>query len=73
MYLMFQPLRKFLVVSGRARRKEYWLFFLFCFAAGVILPAIDMVAGTLDKESGFGLLIGWCCGNWARGHLLREG
>ena len=64
MYLMFQPLRKFLVVSGRARRKEYWLFFLFCFAAGVILPVIDMVGrlnistGTLDKESGFGLLIG---------------
>ncbi|PZU45314.1 MAG: DUF805 domain-containing protein [Sphingomonas sp.] len=29
MSLMFQPLRKFATFSGRARRKEYWLWQLF--------------------------------------------
>lgn len=28
MDLMFQPLRKYATFSGRARRAEYWLFFL---------------------------------------------
>lgn len=29
MSMMFQPLRKYAVFSGRARRLEYWLFHLF--------------------------------------------
>jgi uncharacterized membrane protein YhaH (DUF805 family) len=58
MYLMFQPLRKFRVASGRARRKEYFLYLLFFLAVLVMVTVIDMVAGTFHEEAGIGLLSG---------------
>lgn len=42
--------------SGRARRKEYWMFTLFHYLAIIILFVIDGITGSLDSESGFGLL-----------------
>ena len=45
MELMLQPLRKYADFSGRARRKEYWLFYLFLvgvqIAAGVMLQIVS--------------------------------
>ncbi len=38
-------LKKYAVFSGRARRKEYWMFVLFNFIFGVVLTIIDRVAG----------------------------
>jgi uncharacterized membrane protein YhaH (DUF805 family) len=33
MALMFKPYRDYGIISGRSRRKEYWLFVVFCVAA----------------------------------------
>ncbi|MFK0044636.1 DUF805 domain-containing protein [Streptomyces sp. NPDC090741] len=39
-------LKKYTVFSGRARRQEYWMFFLFNFAAALILAIVDGALGT---------------------------
>ncbi|GAD03389.1 DUF805 domain-containing protein [Agarivorans albus] len=49
-------LKKYLVFNGRARRKEYWMFVLFNSIIGVILSFIDQVTGTVNLESGLGVL-----------------
>jgi len=51
-------LKKYAQFSGRARRKEYWYFFLFNLIASIILVMIDGATGTLSAESGLGLLSG---------------
>ncbi len=40
---MFLPLKKFSDFEGRARRKEYWMFFLFVFIVSLVLGMIDEV------------------------------
>jgi len=49
-------LKKYAVFSGRARRKEYWYFFLFNLLITIVLLVIDDMAGTLIAEGGIGLL-----------------
>ena len=44
---MLMPYRRYFDFSGRSRRKEYWLFVLFCFLVSL---AIDVVFGTPDYE-----------------------
>ena len=44
---MFEALQKYAVFNGRARRKEYWLFFLLYFIAIVIANVIDVFALTM--------------------------
>ncbi|MFF4261727.1 DUF805 domain-containing protein [Streptomyces virginiae] len=39
-------LKKYAVFSGRARRQEYWMFFLFNLAAVIVLSILDGVLGT---------------------------
>ncbi|MDD5009017.1 MAG: DUF805 domain-containing protein [Syntrophorhabdaceae bacterium] len=51
-----QALKKYAVFSGRARRKEYWYFFLFNFIVGLVLGFIDGLVGTSSKGAGIGLL-----------------
>ena len=43
-------IKKYAVFSGRARRKEFWMFFLFNFI-------ISAVLGALSKISGVGIVI----------------
>jgi uncharacterized membrane protein YhaH (DUF805 family) len=38
-------LKKYAVFDGRARRKEYWMFFLFNIIAAAVLGVIDAVIG----------------------------
>ena len=38
-------MRKYLVIEGRARRMEYWMFFLFNVIICIILGVIDAVTG----------------------------
>lgn len=38
--LCMQPLRRYATFEGRARRKEYWYFFLVCILSGGVLAAI---------------------------------
>lgn len=53
-----EVLKKYAVFSGRARRKEYWYYFLINFLIITALLLIDNMLGTLDKEAGMGLLSG---------------
>ncbi|MEK7281235.1 MAG: DUF805 domain-containing protein, partial [Chloroflexota bacterium] len=38
-------LKKYAVFSGRARRKEYWMFFLFNFIISFVINLVETVAG----------------------------
>jgi len=52
-----EVLKKYAVFSGRARRKEYWMFFLISLLISAVLIAIDSLIGTFS-QTGFGLLQG---------------
>ena len=45
-------LKKYAVFSGRARRKEYWMFSLFNFIIAVVLGIIGGIAGIFEFYSG---------------------
>lgn len=47
--------RNYANFSGRARRKAYWMFFLFNLIATFILGIVDTATGTYDWASGLGL------------------
>ena len=53
-----EVLKKYAVFSGRARRKEYWMFFLFNLIITIVLAIIDNLIGTFSPQSGVGLLEG---------------
>ena len=48
MELMLEPLFKYATFSGRARRKEYWLFFLFITVVGLVASGIDALLGFVE-------------------------
>jgi uncharacterized membrane protein YhaH (DUF805 family) len=54
----FEVLKKYGTFTGRARRKEYWYFFLFNFIIGILLIIVDTVTGSLKSEIGLGILSG---------------
>lgn len=54
----FKCLKQYVDFSGRARRKEYWFFFLFNFIISFVLGLVDGMAGTADPEIGLGLIGG---------------
>src|SRR5690606_9419817 len=45
-YLFVNCLTNYATFSGRARRKEFWFFMLFCVILGIIAEVIDTVLGT---------------------------
>lgn len=49
-------LRNYVGFSGRARRKEYWMFTLFSSIAFIVTGILDTVFGTFDAQAGIGLL-----------------
>ena len=49
-------LKKYAVFTGRARRKEYWYFFLFNMIASLILGFIDGLTGMYNPAIGLGVL-----------------
>lgn len=51
-------LKQYMVFSGRARRKEYWMFVLINSVFGVVFSWIDTVSGTVNPQLGLGLLGG---------------
>lgn len=53
-----EALKKYAVFSGRARRKEYWYFFLFNLIVSILFVVIDFAIGTINTETGIGLLSG---------------
>jgi uncharacterized membrane protein YhaH (DUF805 family) len=46
MEYFLQALRKYAEFSGRARRKEYWMFVLFQILAGIAAGIVDGIFGT---------------------------
>ncbi len=53
-----EVLKKYAVFGGRARRKEYWYFFLFNILISIVLGIIDGMTGSFSSEAGIGLLGG---------------
>ncbi|WP_285163385.1 DUF805 domain-containing protein [Shewanella goraebulensis] len=51
-------LKNYINFKDRARRKEYWFFVLFNVIAGILLGIMDNITGTLNQETGYGLLSG---------------
>ncbi len=51
-------LKNYVGFSGRARRKEYWMFALFTTLVTIGLVLIDMMMGNYDSVRGWGLLSG---------------
>jgi uncharacterized membrane protein YhaH (DUF805 family) len=49
---------KYAQFSGRARRREYWMFFLFSALVAIALTIVDAITGTLSAAAGTGLLGG---------------
>ena len=45
MFIMFQPLAQYATFSGRARRKEYWLFILFLLICQACIGIIALETG----------------------------
>ncbi|MGA9398872.1 MAG: DUF805 domain-containing protein [Anaerolineaceae bacterium] len=45
-----EVMKKYIVFSGRARRKEYWYFMLFNVLATFVLAFIDQLIGTQIKS-----------------------
>jgi len=55
---MFDAIKKYAVFSGRAARKEYWLFVLLFVISIVISLFLDIALGTFDVGSEIGLFSG---------------
>ena len=55
---MFDALKKYAVFEGRARRKEYWLFTLFCVLGYLIGSSLDGMLGLYSLEAGVGMIGG---------------
>lgn len=53
-----QALSKYADFSGRARRKEYWIFFLINIVIGGVLSFIDGFLGTVMQGGQIGILSG---------------
>lgn len=53
-----EVIKKYAVFSGRARRSEYWYFFLFSIIISVILGIVDGALGLVSAETGMGILGG---------------
>ena len=51
-----EVLKKYAVFDGRARRKEYWMFFLINIVVLAVLAAIDNLIGIRIHQAGVGLL-----------------
>lgn len=53
-----KAVRQYADFSGRAQRKEYWLFVLVYVLLYIGLSFVDVVLGTYGSSTGFGLLTG---------------
>ena len=49
-------LRQYADFRGRARRTEYWTFFLFNVLFALLAIFVDYMLGTADEETGYGIL-----------------
>ena len=55
---VLEPLKKYAVFEGRARRKEYWYFALFYLLAMIATTIVDMMTGMYSQTLEIGVLSG---------------
>jgi uncharacterized membrane protein YhaH (DUF805 family) len=55
MHWFLDPLKKYAQFSGRARRKEFWMFWLFSWVISLVIGIVDRILGTTNS-TGNGLL-----------------
>lgn len=53
-----EVLKKYVTFSGRARRKEYWMFILFNLIFSIVATILDSVLGTRNPDTGYGIVSG---------------
>ncbi|QCR22869.1 DUF805 domain-containing protein [Pontibacter sp. SGAir0037] len=53
-----QVLKKYAVFSGRARRKEYWMFSLFYILFAIVAMILDNMLGIAVEELNYGPIYG---------------
>ena len=59
MFWYLEALKKYAVFGGRARRREYWFFFLVNGIISILLSVIDSsFSSPFDADAGFGALSG---------------
>lgn len=58
MQYFLHAIRNYVNFSGRARRKEFWMFVLFAFLFSVAAGIIDNTLGTVDSTGSAGLVGG---------------
>jgi len=51
-------MKKYVDFSGRARRKEYWMFTLFNIIFSIVAIVLDNILGTANEDLGYGLIYG---------------
>lgn len=61
MHWWITAMKKYATFSGRARRKEYWMFALFSFIFAIVALVCDSILGTESEDMGFGLIYGLFC------------
>jgi uncharacterized membrane protein YhaH (DUF805 family) len=49
-------LQKYVGFSGRARRSEYWWFFLFTVLVSMVASVLDSILGTMSDTTNVGLI-----------------
>ena len=49
---VMQCFKKYVVFSGRARRREYWSFTLFCVIVGVLFQVVATLGAGIDGAEG---------------------
>jgi uncharacterized membrane protein YhaH (DUF805 family) len=52
---VFAAIKKYTVFQGRARRSEFWFFFLFVMVGVFVLAIIDNLIGIASQSTGIGL------------------
>lgn len=57
MNYFIEAFKKYAVFSGRARRKEYWMFVLFTVIIGIVLAIVDAFIGVQILSSVFSLAL----------------
>ena len=51
-------LKQYVDFKGRARRKEYWMFFLFNMIFAIVAMVLDNVLGLASPTVGYGIIYG---------------
>jgi uncharacterized membrane protein YhaH (DUF805 family) len=82
MNLMFQPLKKYAVFEGRARRAEYWQFFLFTLAISILgqvliemfkgVPLLSLLFALALVVVGLGLIVPSIAASFRRLHDIDK-